>query len=103
MKTLIIISLFYLPFNCFSQQCSYKERLRQRCKENRSAFLKDKKEEIEKLEQKLKKIRIEMEEIHTCQNCGKQSQDEIDFLTDVDMLMGDDEMTCEECYEKINQ
>lgn len=34
--------------------------------------------------------------------CGKQSTEEKEFKTDVDQVVDFEEMTCEACYDEIN-
>ena len=44
-----------------------------------------------------------MEELHECLHCGKQSSDDKDLQTDIDICQDEDDLTCEECYDKFNE
>ena len=43
------------------------------------------------------------EEWYICQNCGAESDEELEFQTDVDNCIDTDNMTCESCYDDINE
>ncbi len=46
---------------------------------------------------------MDKEEVYVCQFCGKQSTEEKDFQTDVDSDGDNDGMTCEQCYDGMNE
>lgn len=43
-----------------------------------------------------------MNEYFTCCNCGEE-QEEKEFVTDISICQPEDEMTCESCYDKMNE
>jgi hypothetical protein len=43
-----------------------------------------------------------MEEIYTCEFCGRESADESVFETDTQNMVDPEEMICEQCYDAMN-
>lgn len=43
-----------------------------------------------------------MEEIYECQMCGEEKTED-NFVSDLDRCMGENELTCESCYDEMNE